>query len=145
MFRSASAFLAGILYLVLASAASAGSVQLRAAENGHFVTSAIINGSSVKMLVDTGASTVALRHEDARKAGFRPDDLDFDIPVSTANGIVNAARVRIDRIEIGGILVEDLDGIVLPKGALAGSLLGMSFLSRLHSFEVRNGVLHLRE
>jgi aspartyl protease family protein len=146
MFRSASVFLAGILCLILASAAaSAGSVQLRAGENGHFVTSAIINGSPVKMLVDTGASTVALRHEDARKAGFRPDDLDFDIPVSTANGIVNAARIRIDRIEVGGIRVEDIDGVVLPKGALAGSLLGMSFLSRLHSFEVRNGVLHLRD
>lgn len=97
------------------------------------------------MLVDTGASTVALRHEDARRVGPRPDDLDFDIPVSTANGIVNAARIRIDRIEIGGIRVEDINGMVLPKGALAGSLLGMSFLSRLRSFEVRDGVLNLRE
>lgn len=145
MFRPASAILAVTLWLAFASAAAAGSVQLRAAENGHFMTSAYINGCSVKMLVDTGASTVALRHEDARRVGLRPDDLDFDIPVSTANGIVNAARIRIDRIEIGGIRVEDIDGIVLPKGALAGSLLGMSFLSRLRSFEVRDGVLNLRE
>ena len=62
----------------------------------------------------------------------------------TTNGIVKAARVKIDRIELGGILVERVDGMVLPKGAMTGSLLGMSFLSRLHSFEVKNGVLSLR-
>jgi aspartyl protease family protein len=95
-------------------------------------------------MVDTGASTVALSHEDARRAGFRDGDLRFDTPVSTANGVVNAARVRIDRIEVGGILVERVDGMVMPKGALFGSLLGMSFHSRLDSFEVKNGVLHLR-
>jgi aspartyl protease family protein len=144
MFRSAPFLLSAFLSLAPATAAVADIARVRMAENGHFISKAEINGTAVQVMVDTGASTVALSHEDARKAGFRPDDLDFDRPVSTANGVVNAAYVRIDRIEIGGIRVDRVDGMVLPKGALSGSLLGMSFLSRLDSFEVKNGVLHLR-
>lgn len=143
MFRNAL-FLLSIFLCAAAAEAVADSARLRMSENGHFMSKAQINGRTIQVMVDTGASTVALSHEDARKAGFRPDDLDFDRPVSTANGIVKAARVRIDRIEVGGILVERVDAMVLPKGALSGSLLGMSFLSRLDSFEVKNGVLHLR-
>ena len=144
MFHSASLILSAFLSLATATAAVADSARVRMSENGHFVSKAQINGRTIQVLVDTGATTVALSHEDARKAGFRPDDLDFDRPVSTANGVVNAAYVRIDRIELGSIRVDRVDGMVLPKGALSGSLLGMSFLSRLNSFEVKNGVLHLR-
>jgi aspartyl protease family protein len=144
MFNSAPLILSAFLGLATATAALADSARVRMSENGHFVSKAQINGRTIQVLVDTGATTVALSHEDARKAGFRPDDLDFDRPVSTANGVVNAAYVRIDRIELGSIRVDRVDGMVLPKGALSGSLLGMSFLSRLDSFEVKNGVLHLR-
>jgi aspartyl protease family protein len=133
-----------VLCLVWAGTASADTARLRMSENGHFKSDARINGTSVRVVVDTGASTVALSYEDARRVGLRPDDMAFEVPVSTANGVVAAALVKIDRIEVGGILVERVDGMVLPKGALAGSLLGMSFLSRLDSFEVRDGVLHLR-
>lgn len=144
MFRIAPFVMSVLMCISLGGSALADTARLQMAGNGHFESRARINGASIKVMVDTGASTVALSHEDARKAGFRLDDLDFETPVSTANGIVKAARVKIDRIEVGGILVERVDGMVLPKGAMTGSLLGMSFLSRLHSFEVKNGVLNLR-
>jgi aspartyl protease family protein len=140
----ASSLVSALLVLSAGPAAVADNARLSMSGNGHFMTKAEVNGRSIRVMVDTGASTVALSHEDARKAGFRPDDLDFDAPVSTANGVVKAARVKIDRIEVGSIMVENVEGMVLPEGALSGSLLGMSFLRRLDSYEVKDGVLHLR-
>ena len=133
-----------VLTVAAAHPALSDSARLKMSSNGHFMTEAEINGRGVTVMVDTGASAVALSHEDARKAGFRPDDLDFDVPVSTANGVVRAASVMIDRIEVRGVTVEKVKGMVMPKGAMPGTLLGMSFLSRLDSFEVKDGVLHLR-
>lgn len=127
------------------SLATASTARLELSSNGHYMTEATINGTSIPVMVDTGASTVALSFEDARRAGVREYDLSFNIPVSTANGTVNAAPVMIRRITIGGISVDDVKAMVLPPGAMSGSLLGMSFLSRLHSYEVRQGVLILRD
>jgi aspartyl protease family protein len=119
--------------------------ELRAGSNGHFVTTASINNRDVDVLVDTGASTVALSYDDARSVGLRPGNLEFDVPVSTANGLTQAARVMLDKVEIDGVRVNDVPGLVLPEGAMNGSLLGMSFLSRLSSFKVEDGVLTLRK
>jgi aspartyl protease family protein len=119
--------------------------ELKANGSGHFITKASINGSDITVLVDTGATTVALSFEDAQNVGLRPGSLDFNIPVSTANGVTQAARVVIDRIELGGVKVDDVDGMVLPEGALRGTLLGMSFLGRLESFRVEDGILYLRD
>jgi aspartyl protease family protein len=143
MFRKILCVMSAVLCLGWTGTAFADTARLQMT-GGHFKSNARINGTSIRVLVDTGASTVALSHEDARRAGFRIDDLRFDTPVSTANGVVNAARVKIDRIEVGGIRVERVEGMVMPKGAMVGSLLGMSFLSRLDSYEVKNGVLLLR-
>jgi aspartyl protease family protein len=118
--------------------------ELKANKTGHFVTSADINGSAVQVLVDTGATVVALSYEDAADIGLHPGSLDFNVPVSTANGVAQAARVKIDLISIDGIEVEDVEGLVLPEGALQGTLLGMSFLSRLGSFKVEDGILYLK-
>lgn len=145
MFRPTTALLVILLSLAFPAMAFAGLVELRAGENGHFMTRVAVNGATVNFMVDTGASTVALSEADARRAGFRLENLDFDTDVSTANGMVKAARITIDRIEIGGIRMEDVDGVIMPREALPGSLLGMSFLSRLRSFEVREGVLYLRD
>jgi aspartyl protease family protein len=128
-----------------AGPAAAAVTELKAGHGGHFVTSAEINGNSITVLVDTGATAVALSFEDARQAGLRPGSLDYTVPVSTANGVARAARVRIGQIAIDGIEVEDVDGLVMPEGALTGTLLGMSFLSRLDSFKVEDGVLTLRD
>jgi aspartyl protease family protein len=120
------------------------STELKAVDGGHYVTKADINNSTITVLVDTGASAVALSYEDAQNAGLHPGSLDFNIPVSTANGQAMAARVTLRRVEIDGVRVDDVEGMVMPEGAMRGSLLGMSFLSRLSGFKVEDGVLHLK-
>lgn len=119
--------------------------ELKSGASGHFVTKAAINGTDVMVLIDTGATAVALSYEDAQAVGLRPGSLDFDVPVSTANGIAKAAEVSLDRVEVDGVRVEDVQGLVLPEGAMRGTLLGMSYLSRLRSFKVEDGVLYLRD
>lgn len=121
------------------------STELKADGRGHFLADAEIDGTTVKVMVDTGASAVALSYEDADDVGLRPRTLDYDVPVSTANGIVNAARVSLRRVEVDGVEVRDVEGLVLPEGVLNGTLLGMSFLSRLRGFKVEDGVLYLED
>jgi aspartyl protease family protein len=118
--------------------------ELEAGSNGHFETKARINHRSVSVLVDTGASAVALSYEDAESVGLKPRNLDFNVKVSTANGEGTAARVMLTNVEIGGVRVRDVEGLVLQKGAMRGTLLGMSFLGRLKSFSVEDGKLVLK-
>lgn len=118
--------------------------ELKAGNGGHYFVRATINKTDIEVMVDTGASVVALSYEDAQAAGLRPNTLDFKIPVATANGSVNAARAKLDRVEIDSVRVDDVDALVLPAGALHGTLLGMSFLSKLSSFKSENGVLTLK-
>ncbi len=117
---------------------------LKAGQNGHFIVKAEINGRDVRVMVDTGASAVALSYEDAQDVGLRPSSLDYNTPVSTANGVVKAAGVNLDKIEIDGVRVTDVQGLVMPEGVMRGSLLGMSFLGKLKSFKVEDGVLYLK-
>jgi aspartyl protease family protein len=119
--------------------------ELKTDKSGHFRTTASINGTDVKVLVDTGATVVALSFEDAEDVGLRPRNLDFNVPVSTANGVAKAAAVTLESVDIDGVAVEGVAGLVMPEGALKGTLLGMSFLGRLSGFKVEDGVLHLRE
>ena len=118
--------------------------ELKVGEGGNYFVTAYINNTSINVLVDTGASVVALSYGDAEKAGLHPNNLDYKIPVLTANGQVNAARVKLDRVEIDNVRVDDVDAMVLPEGALKGTLLGMSFLSKLSSFKSEDGVLTLK-
>ena len=115
--------------------------ELQSSSNGHYITRASINNQGIDVLVDTGASAVALSYEDAEAVGLRPSSLAFDVPVNTANGVGKAARVTLRKVEIDNVRVSDVDGLVLQKGALEGTLLGMSFLSRLRCFSVENGKL----
>lgn len=124
---------------------AASATELKADSRGHFIVQAEINGRDIWVMVDTGATAVALSYEDAKEAGLRPGSLDFNIPITTANGVGMAARVKLDRVEIDGVRVYDVDGMVLPEGALRGSLLGMSYLSRLRGFKVEDGVLYLED
>ncbi len=118
--------------------------ELKAGNMGHYVVKARINRSDIEVMVDTGASVVALSYEDAQTAGLRPNTLDFDVPVATANGSVKAARAKLERVEIDSVRVDNVEALVLPKGALKGTLLGMSFLSKLDSFKSEDGVLTLK-
>ena len=88
------------------------------------------------MLVDTGATSIALSYEDAAAAGILPMPADFKVPMQTANGTGFAAAVRLQEVRVGQIVVRDVQGVVVPRGALSGSLLGMSFLGKLKGFEV---------
>ena len=111
---------------------------------GHFVVHPTLDGRRIRMLVDTGASLVALSHEDARLAGVTVSPRDYTRRIATANGVVAAAPVRFSEIRIGDITVRGVDALVLPPGRLGTSLLGMSFLKRLGGFEVAQGRLILK-
>jgi len=123
----------------------ARTVELRAGAYGHFHAQAEINGRPVSVMVDTGASIVALSFEDARAAGLNVRDKDFTHRVSTANGLARIAPVTIDRISVGDIIVRDVSGAVMEPGKLGTTLLGMSFLSRLQRVDIRSGMLVLQE
>jgi aspartyl protease family protein len=107
------------------------SVTLQADAAGHFHADAEIEGRIVPMLVDTGASVVALRPEDAAKVGLSPMPSDYKVAMSTANGVTTAAEVRIRELRIGGIAVRDVRAVVMQPGLMSQSLLGMSFLKAL--------------
>lgn len=119
-------------------------VRMRRRSDGHFVARATINGASTTMLVDTGASTVVLKPADAERAGIDVSNLAFTAPVSTANGTAFAAPVRLRTIDVGGIVLEDIEALVTKPGSLNESLLGMSFLRRLRSYEFSGDFLTLR-
>ncbi len=112
---------------------------------GHFTAEPQINGVRLPMLVDTGASVIALSAEDASRAGIFPNANDFRITVNTANGSIKAAPVRLREVQLGRIVVRDVEAVVMPQGRLGGSLLGMSFLRRLSSFNVSGGTLVLKQ
>ena len=140
--ETVAAVLAG---LIGATPALASSVEIEANQHGQYVATADIEYSSIRVLIDTGASFVALSFEDAEDAGLRPRSLTYDVPINTANGLVQGAKVMLDRVEVGNVVVRDVEGIVLPRGAYNGTLLGMSFLGKLDSFKVEDGKLYLRK
>jgi aspartyl protease family protein len=110
-------------------------VRIRKRGDGHFVARVSVDGTSVSMLVDTGASTVVLRQSDARLLGVDTRTLRYTVPVQTANGLAYAAHARLHEVAIGSISVRNVDALVAQPGVLKESLLGMSFLSRLRSYE----------
>ena len=112
---------------------------------GHFATDGRIDGQRVAFMVDTGASVVALNEKSAASFGLRPSRGDYKASVSTANGVIKAAPARIAMIDIGGVIVRDVDAMVLPDEALSENLLGLSFLSRLKRFEYANGQMVLEQ
>jgi aspartyl protease family protein len=111
---------------------------------GHFVVHPALDGRRIRMVVDTGATFVALSHEDARLAGVAIPPGGYTRRIETANGVVAAAPVRFSEVRIGDIVVRGVDALVLPPGRLGTSLLGMSFLKRLGGFEVAQGRLILK-
>lgn len=120
-------------------------VILLAGRGGHFDVGATVNDKVLNFVVDTGASLVALTHRDAERLGLRLTPRDFIHPVKTANGVTNAADVKLASIRIKGIEVRNVNAMVLPPGALEINLLGNSFLSRLKGYEVRSGQLTLEQ
>ncbi len=110
-------------------------------KRGHFSFNARLNGRNVTVLVDTGATSVAINRSTARRIGIDLRDRDFRYRASTANGVAMYARAKIDEIRIDGIRVYDVNAAVLDDASLSGTLLGMSFLNKLKSFEIKRNKL----
>ena len=125
-------------------AVSYGRVALAPDRLGQYHANVEIDGRRLVMLVDTGATLVALTYADAAAVGFRPMPSDFKLGMATANGLAAAAPVRLHEIRLDTIDVGDVPAIVMPQGAMATSLLGMSFLKKLRGFEIVDGNLVLR-
>jgi aspartyl protease family protein len=113
--------------------------------DGHFEVSANVNGTSVAFVVDTGASAVVLTRDDAERVGIELADLDYRIPIDTANGRTTAAPAMLATIDIGNIRRYDVQALVARRGDLSRSLLGMTFLETLWGFEIRGDRLILTD
>jgi aspartyl protease family protein len=111
----------------------------RADRRGHFRLTATVNGAPIRLVIDTGASLVALTLDDARAAGIGRGELVFNQVTQTANGRVHFAPVMLREVRIGQLSIENVPAAVIEN--LDQSLLGMSFLKRLKSFEMREGAL----
>lgn len=123
--------------------ANRGTATFRRGISGHFEINATVNGHTTPMIFDTGASAVVLTMDDARAAGIDTEQLRFTIPVSTANGTGRAARVQLDRLEVGGITREGIAAFVTEADAMQTSLLGMTFLETLSRYSVTQNSLEL--
>ena len=111
--------------------------------DGQFWTDARVNSGHVRFLVDTGASSVALTLNDAKKAGIRTRDLKYNVPIATAGGRNMAAYVELKSISVGAITLRNVRALVVPEG-LGTSLLGMTYLGQLQKVEATPNALLLR-
>jgi aspartyl protease family protein len=113
--------------------------------HGHFYADVFVRGLPVRTLVDTGASLVSFSADDAAKLGIRSDSSEKKALFNTANGVVTAAIVRVPEMRLQGITVYDVEAAVLPPGAMKGTLLGMSFIKKLASYESRGSGMVMRK
>ena len=118
-------------------AASIRAVQISRGQGGDFALQAKINGVTAPMVIDTGATSVVLTYETAKAAGLPLELLEYDVDVETAGGHTKAARLTLDRLAIGKLVERSVPALVVPHGQMKTNLLGMSFLDRLESWEVR--------
>jgi aspartyl protease family protein len=125
-------------------ATSSRAVQISRAQGGEFALQAKINGVAAPMVIDTGATSVVLTYETAKAAGLPLELLEYDVDLETAGGHTKAARLTLDRLAIGRLVERSVPALVVPHGQMKTSLLGMSFLDRLESWEVRSDSLMLR-
>jgi aspartyl protease family protein len=105
--------------------------------NGEFALQARINGVSAPMVIDTGATQVVLTYETAKAVGLPLELLNYDVELETAGGHTRAARLTLDRLAIGKLVERSVPALVVPRGLMKTNLLGMSFLDRMESWEVR--------
>ena len=127
-----------------AASRGARTVEIARGRAGEFSVSAQVNGANISMALDTGASAVVLTQEAAKAAGLPLEVLSYTVTVDTANGRTRAAAVTLDKIGIGGIVERSVPALIAQPGQLRTSLLGMTFLNRLESWEVRGEKLIMR-
>jgi aspartyl protease family protein len=118
-------------------------IVLTAGQDGHFYANAEVNGARVRFLIDTGASDIVLAPDDARRAGIDMGALNFSRSYRTANGIGEGAPLRIESLRLGPIWLNDVPASV-NRAPMDTSLLGMSFLRQVASFEIEGRRMRLR-
>ena len=119
-------------------------VEIARGRSGDFQVSMRVNNAFVPMILDTGASAVVLTQEAAKAAGLPLEVLNYNVGLETANGRTRAASVVLDRLAVGSIVERGVPALIAQPGQLKTSLLGMSFLNRLQSWEVRGDRLMMR-
>jgi aspartyl protease family protein len=119
-------------------------VEVARTNSGDFDISARVNGVRVPMVLDTGASSVVLTQQDAKAVGLPLEVLNYTVSIDTANGRTRAAEVTLDRLAVGGLEERSVEALIVPTGQLRTSLLGMSFLNRLQSWQVSGDRLTLK-
>jgi aspartyl protease family protein len=119
-------------------------VEVARTNAGDFDVSTRVNGVRVPMVLDTGASSVVLTHQDAKAAGLPLEVLNYTVSIDTANGRTRAAQVTLDRLAVGGLEERSVEALIVQAGQLRTSLLGMSFLNRLQSWQVSGDRLILK-
>jgi aspartyl protease family protein len=120
------------------------SISISRGQNGHFWVDGRVDGRRLGFMVDTGASSIALREGDAARIGIHPARREYTARISTANGVIMAAPIVLDRVEIGDVIVRNVAAMVLPDEALGENLLGMSFLGQVH-WQYQSGKLVLEQ
>lgn len=131
-------------YLRKRASSPVSAVQIPRGQGGEFSIHAKINGVATPMVIDTGATSVVLTYETAKAIGLPLELLEYDVDVETAGGHTRAARLTLDRLAIGKLVERSVPALVVPHGQMKTNLLGMSFLDRLESWEVRADQLVLR-
>ena len=131
--------------LIPGSAVGTGNHELTISESdgGSYFVYGAINGTPVRFLIDTGASEIVLSPADAQRAGIDLDRLTFDRPYESANGIGRGARSTLSSLTVGPLNFADVD-VSVNGAAMSSSLLGMTFLKRLKSFQFGDRKLVLR-
>jgi len=119
-------------------------VEVVRGQGGDFAVGAHINGARLPMVLDTGASSVVLTYEAAKAAGLPLEVLDYTVNIDTANGRTRAAPVTLDRVAVGSLVERAVPALVAQPRQLKNNLLGMTFLNRLESWEVRGDRLRMR-
>lgn len=119
-------------------------VEIVRGRGGEFRVAAQVNGVNIPMLLDTGASSIVLTQDAAKAAGLPIEMLAYDVMVDTANGRTRAASVTLDRVRVGDVIERAVPALIAQPGQLRQSLLGMSFLNRLESWEMRGDKVLMR-
>jgi aspartyl protease family protein len=140
VFRAASAEAA--ISAANAEAAQGDVRAIRKSSDGHYWANGRVNGENVRFLVDTGATAVSLTPDDARRLGFEPGSLNYKSQVITASGPARAAPVKLANLTVSGARIDNVDALVIERG-LDTSLLGMTYLGRLSSFQATRQALIL--
>ena len=119
-----------------------GSIELQREDDGHFYADVRINGAPIRMLIDTGASGIALSRQDAQMAGVATSIGMTDVVGEGASGEVHGQWVRLDRVELGPLNASGLDAAILDGGQQ--SLLGQSFLRKFGKVQIEDDKMVLR-